>query len=61
MTGERGGTYKRTFLDVAIWAAGLVYLCLVLIVNLDSPLFGLLWIVLAGYELWEPHRQKRSR
>jgi uncharacterized membrane protein YfcA len=38
-----------------------VYLALVLIANLSSPLFGLLLIVLAGYELLEPRRHKRRR
>jgi hypothetical protein len=47
MTGEG----KRAFWDVTICGAGLVYVALVLFVNLDSPLFGIVLIVLAGYEL----------
>jgi hypothetical protein len=47
--------------DLTIWCAGLVYLVLVLFVNLDSPLFGLLLIVVAGYQLLEPHRHKCGR
>jgi hypothetical protein len=46
---------------VTIWVAGLIYMALVLFVNLDSPLFGLLLIVLAAYQLLEPHRHKRAR
>ena len=60
MIEERSGAGKRAFRDLTIWAAGLVYLALVLIVNLDSPLLGLLLIVLASYELIEPRRQKRA-
>jgi hypothetical protein len=52
---------KRTVWDLTIWCAGLVYLALVLCENLDSPLFGLLLIVLASYELLEPHRRRRAR
>jgi uncharacterized membrane protein YfcA len=47
--------------DLTIWCAGLVYLVLVLFANLDSPLFGLLLIVLAAYQLLEPHRHTRGR
>jgi len=49
------------FRDLTICGAGLVYLVLVLCVNLDSPLIGLLLIVLAGYELLGPHRHKRGK
>ena len=52
---------KRACWDLTIWGAGLVYMALVLFVNLDSPLFGLLLIVVAGYELLEPHSRKRGR
>ena len=61
MFGARVGAGKRTFWDLTIWGAGVVYLALVLIANLSSPLFGLLLIVLAGYELLEPRRHKRRR
>jgi len=61
MIGERSGIGKRAFWDLTIWGAGLVYMALVLFLNLDSPLFGLLLIVLAAYELLEPHRHKRGR
>jgi uncharacterized membrane protein YfcA len=61
MTSDSGGIRKRALWDLTIWAAGLVYMALVLFVNLDSPLFGLLLIVLAAYALLEPRRQKRGR
>jgi hypothetical protein len=47
--------------DLAIWSAGLVYLALVLFVNVDSPVFGLVLIILAAYELLRPRRRKRGR
>lgn len=47
--------------DLTIWGAGLVYLVLVLFMNLDSPLFGLLLIVVAAYGLLEPHRHRGGR
>lgn len=61
MTGERSGIRKRAFWDLTIWGAGLLYLALVLFVNVDSPLFGMLLIVSAGYELVGPHRHRRGR
>jgi hypothetical protein len=61
MIGERGGIGKRACWDLTICGAGLVYMALVLFVNLDSPLFGLMLIVLAAYQLLEPHRHKRRR
>jgi hypothetical protein len=60
MPGE-SGIGKRAFRDLAICGAGLVYLALVLFVNLDSPILGMLLIVLAGYELVGPHRHRRGR
>ena len=59
MTSERGG--KRTVWDLTICAAALVYLSSVLFLNLDSPVFGLLLIVLASYQLLEPHCRRRAR
>jgi len=59
MTGERSGR-KRAFWDLTIWGAGLVYLALVLFVNVDSPLFGMLVILLASYEL-VAHRHRRGK
>jgi MYXO-CTERM domain-containing protein len=47
--------------DLAIWGAGLIYLALVLFVNVESPVFGLALIILAGYELLRPRRRKRGR
>jgi fatty acid desaturase len=61
MIGERGGTSRRTIWDLAIWGAGLVYLALVLVVNLDSPFFGALLIVLAVFQLVGPRRHKSGR
>jgi hypothetical protein len=61
MIGERGGIGKRACWDLTICGAGLVYMALVLVLNLDSPLFGLLLIVLAAHELLEPHRHKGGR
>jgi hypothetical protein len=61
MVGEGGGIGKRAFWDLTIGGAGLVYLVLVLFVDLDSPIFGLLLIVLAGYELLAPRCHRRGR
>jgi hypothetical protein len=52
-------TNKRAIWDLAIGLAGLVYLGVVLIDNLYSPLFGLVLIGLAAYEILEPHCSKR--
>jgi len=46
--------------DWAIWIAGAVYLAMVLFLNLYSPAFGVVLIVLAGYEVVEP-RCRRPR
>jgi len=51
-------TNKRAIWDLAIGIAGLVYLGMVLFVDVYSPLFGLVVIVLAGYEVLGPHRRK---
>jgi len=59
--GERQEGHRRAVRDLTVCGAGLVYLALVLFVNLDSPLLGLLWIAMAGYQLVEPHRRKGSR
>jgi hypothetical protein len=53
------GDGKRAFWDLTICGAGLVYIALVLFVNLDSPLFGLLLIGLAGYELLDRRGQAK--
>ena len=45
------GAGKRAFWDFTICGAGLVYVGLALFVNLDSPIFALVLIVLAGYQL----------
>jgi hypothetical protein len=50
---------RRIFRDVTICGAGLVYLALVLFVNLDSPLFGIVLIALAGYGLWDRRGQAK--
>jgi hypothetical protein len=50
----------RAIWDLVIGIAGLGYLGVVLFVNLDSPAFGLVWIVLAGYEILEPRCGKRG-
>jgi len=42
---------KRAFWDLTICGAGLVYVALALLINLDSPLFAFVLIILAGYEL----------
>jgi hypothetical protein len=55
MTGES----KRAFWDLTICGAGLIYVALVLFVNLDSPLFGMVLIGLAGYELLDRRRQAK--
>ena len=53
-------TNKRAIWDLAIGIAGLVYLGMVLFVDVYSPLFGLVVIVLAGYEVLRPHRRKHD-
>jgi len=52
--------HMRAIWDLVIGIAGLGYLGVVLFVNLDSPAFGLVWIVLAGYEILEPRCGKRG-
>jgi len=52
-------TNKRVLWDMAVGLAGVVYLTIVLFDNLYSPLFGLLLIGLAAYEILEPHCAKR--
>ena len=51
-----GNTGKRAIWDLAIVIAGLIYLVMVLFVDVYSPVFGLVVIVLAGYEVIGPHR-----
>jgi fatty acid desaturase len=48
------GTNKRAIWDCVIGIAGLIYLGMVLVENLYSPVLGLLWVVLAAYKLLEP-------
>jgi hypothetical protein len=43
-----------------IGIAVLIYLSVVLCMNMYSPAFGLILIVLAAYEILEPHCGKRS-
>jgi hypothetical protein len=54
-------TGKRAFRDVTICGAGFVYVALVLCINLDSPLFGVLWLVVASHELLTSHRHPRAK
>ena len=51
---------KRVFRDVTICGAGFVYVALVLCINLDSPLFGLLWLAVASHAFLAPHRHPRA-
>jgi hypothetical protein len=53
-------TNKRIIWDCVIGIAVLIYLSVVLCVNLYSPAFGLILIVLAAYEILEPRCGKRS-
>ena len=53
-------TSKRISWDCVIGIAVLIYLSVVLCVNLYSPAFGLILIVLAAYEILEPSCGKRS-
>jgi hypothetical protein len=53
-------TNKRFIWDCVIGIAVLIYLSVVLCMNLYSPAFGLILIVLAAYEMLEPHCGKRS-
>ena len=53
-------TNRRVIWHCAIGIAVLIYLGVVLCVNLYSPAFGLILIVLAAYEILEPHCGKRS-
>jgi hypothetical protein len=46
---------------IALIAAGVVYLALILAEGVESPLFSLLFIALAAYELLRPHRARRHR
>jgi hypothetical protein len=46
---------RRAVWDLTIWVAALVYIALVLWLNLDTPLVGLLLIGLAVYELIARH------
>jgi hypothetical protein len=57
------GASKRAYWDLIICGAGLVYVALALFINLDSPLFALVLIILAGYELLDrraPAKPPRS-
>ena len=53
-------TNKRFIWDCVIGIAVLIYLSVVLCMNMYSPAFGLILIVLAAYEILEPHCGKRS-
>jgi len=53
-------TNKRAIWDLAIGVAGLVYLGMVLFVDVYSPVFGVVVILLAGYEVLGPHRRKHD-
>ncbi len=54
-------TGTRGIWELAIGVVGLIYLGLVLFVNLYSPVFGFVLIVLAGHEIMEPRCGKRGR
>ena len=56
----RDAPNKRAIWDLVLGIAGLTYLGVVLFLNLYSPAFGLVLIVLAAYELLEPHCGKRG-
>jgi len=51
---------KSAIRDLVIGIAGLCYLGVVLFMNLYSPAFGLILIVLAAYEILEPRCGKRD-
>lgn len=53
-------TNKRAIWDLAIGIAGLVYLVMVLFVDYYSPVFGVVLVVLAAYEVLEPRCGKRG-
>jgi hypothetical protein len=53
-------TSRRAIWDLAIGIAGLIYLVMVLFVDVYSPVFGVMLIVLAGYEVLEPRCGKRD-
>jgi hypothetical protein len=53
-------TSKRAIWGLAIGIAGLIYLVMVLFIDYYSPLFGLVLIVLAAYEVVEPRCAKRG-
>jgi fatty acid desaturase len=61
MAGERRSSARRAFWDLTICGAGLIYLILVLFMNLSSPLFGFVLIMLAGYELFRPDGHRRVK
>ena len=68
--GQAGGTENhpsallmnsRLLWDLALCLAGILYVDLVLFQQLDSPLLAMILIMLAAYELIEPHRSKQKR
>lgn len=52
-------TNKRILWHLAIGIAGLIYLGVVLFADLYSPVFGVVLIVLAAYEVLGPHCKRR--
>jgi len=52
-------TNTRAIWHLAIGIAGLIYLGVVLFADLYSPVFGVVLIVLAGYEVLGPHCRRR--
>jgi hypothetical protein len=51
---------KKALFELALGAAGAVYLMLVFAQNISSPLFGLVLVTLAAYELAESHRARNK-
>jgi hypothetical protein len=51
---------KKAWFELGLGVAGTVYLVLVFLQNISSPLFALLVITLAVYELFESHRARNK-
>lgn len=52
---------SRLFWDLTLCLAGILYVDLVLFQQLDSPLLAMILILLAAYELIEPHLSRHKR
>ena len=51
---------RKDWFELGLGVAGTVYLVLVFSQNISSPLFALLVVTLAAYELVESHRARNK-